>query len=112
MPIFLSIVACAMEPRMSCCHRRQSNEIDSVNRAASAAGVPENRPPLEMGKGFFMRCYGEESVGNRIESHAGKAGVRHDCMVALVSFCKQSRDPAASFPVFPLRNDLPRSGIL
>src|SRR2546422_10402033 len=52
--IFLSIVACAMEPRMSCRHNRQSNEMDSVKRATSAPGAPRNRPLRETGKFVFI----------------------------------------------------------
>src|SRR5437867_562340 len=33
-----------MEPRMSWRHSRQSNEMDSVNRATSAPGSPRNLP--------------------------------------------------------------------
>ena len=46
--------AWAMEPRMSCRHNRQSNEIDSVNRATSAPGPPANRPLRETGAIFFF----------------------------------------------------------
>ena len=49
MPIFFSIVAWAIEPRMSWRHSRQSNEMDSVNRTTSASGPPANRLLRETG---------------------------------------------------------------
>src|SRR2546430_7649550 len=70
--IFLSIVACAMEPRMSCRHNRQSNEIDSVKRATSAPGAPRNLPLRETGKLVFILPFAPESGTNNQESHAGK----------------------------------------
>src|SRR5260221_546532 len=53
-PAFCSIVAWATEPRMSCRQSRQSKEIDSVNRATSAAGPLENRPLRETGDFLFI----------------------------------------------------------
>ena len=53
-PIWCSISACAMEPRMSCRHNRQSKEMDSVNAATSAAGPLENRPLRDTGEPFFI----------------------------------------------------------
>jgi hypothetical protein len=53
-PIFLSIVAWAMEPAMSCFHSRQSKEMDSVNCATSAAGPLANRPLRETGDFWFV----------------------------------------------------------
>lgn len=40
---------------MSCCHKRQSKEIDSVNCATSAAGPPLKRPLRETGDFLFIR---------------------------------------------------------
>src|SRR5207244_77149 len=54
-PTFSSIVACAIDPMMSCFQRRQSKEIDSVNRATSSAGPVANRPLRETGDFFFMQ---------------------------------------------------------
>src|SRR2546428_4854771 len=75
-PILRSIVAWAMEPRMSWRHGRQSNEMDSVNRATSAPGSPRNLPLRESGELFFMPLFAPESLRNRPESHAGKADRR------------------------------------
>src|SRR6266536_3206031 len=72
-PILRSIVAWAMEPRMSWRHSRQSNETDSVNRATSAPRSPRNLPLRETGELFFMPLFASESVTNTPESHAGKA---------------------------------------
>ena len=56
-PIFCNIVAWAIEPRMSCCHSRQSKEMDSVNCATSAPGPPANRPLRETGECLFhVQC--------------------------------------------------------
>src|SRR5438094_427846 len=73
MPIFFSIVAWAIEPRMSWRHSRQSNEMDSVNRTTSASGPPANRLLRETGALFFMRLTALESATVAPESHAGKA---------------------------------------
>ena len=40
---------------MSWRHNRQSNEIDSVNRATSSAGPPEKRPLRDTGTLFLLR---------------------------------------------------------
>src|SRR5438128_7202872 len=69
-PILCSIVACAMEPRMSWRHNRQSNEMDSVNRATLAPGSPRNLPLRESGELFFMPLFAPEFVRDRPESHA------------------------------------------
>src|SRR5688572_8449044 len=53
-PTLCSMVACAMEPRISCSHSRQSNEMDSVNAATSAEGPDLKRPLRETGLDFFM----------------------------------------------------------
>ena len=68
-PIFCSISACAIEPRMSCRHSRQSNEMDSVNRATSAPGPLANRPLRDTGDVFFMLTISPECAPNRVESH-------------------------------------------
>ena len=39
---------------MSCFHNRQSKEMDSVNSATSAAGLPANRPLRETGGGVVL----------------------------------------------------------
>ncbi len=52
---FGALSAWTSEPRMSCRQSRQSNEMDSVNCATSAAGPPANRPLRETGEIFFMR---------------------------------------------------------
>src|ERR1041385_5687983 len=62
-----------MEPRMSCSHSRQSNEMDSVKRATSAAGPLANRPLRETG--FFLIFKRAECAVNSSESHAGKGRV-------------------------------------
>ena len=62
-----------MEPRMSCSHSRQSNEMDSVKRATSAAGPLANRPLRETG--FFLVFKRAECAMNKSESHAGKGPV-------------------------------------
>src|SRR5216117_3524426 len=75
-PILRSIVAWAMEPRMSWRHSRQSNETDSVNRATSAPGSPRNLPLRESGELFFIPLFAPESARNTPESHAGKADTK------------------------------------
>jgi len=69
-PTFCNMVACATEPRMSCRHRRQSNEIDSVNCATSAAGPAAKRPLRETGVVLLVRFNPGECWPDRAESHA------------------------------------------
>ena len=45
MPTFESIVAWALEPRMSCAHNRWSKDTDSPKLNISSAGAELNRPP-------------------------------------------------------------------
>ena len=68
-PAARSIVAWALEPRMSCRHSRQSNEMDSVKSATSAAGLPAKRPLRETGEVLFMRFNCAECAPKRPESH-------------------------------------------
>jgi glutamine synthetase type III len=53
-PILQSISAWAIEPRMSCRHRRQSKEMDSVNWATSALTLLAKRPLRETGDLLFI----------------------------------------------------------
>src|SRR5215472_14545096 len=48
---------------MSCRQRRQSNEIDSVKRATSAAGPPAKRPLRDTGEPVFMLDKPGRNVG-------------------------------------------------
>src|SRR5437867_2564132 len=67
-PIFRSMAACAIDPRMSCSQSCQSKEMDSVNRAASAFGRVVKRPERETGAMFFcidlvfIRCQEASTV--------------------------------------------------
>src|SRR3954469_9604894 len=74
MPIFCSMPACAMEPRISWRQSRQSNPMDWVNWATSDAGPDSKRPLRETGDAgevFFILKLGN-CAEERCGSHAGK----------------------------------------
>jgi hypothetical protein len=63
------MVPWAIEPAMSCLQSRQSNEMDSVNRATFAAGPSEKRPLRETGTVFCLDFTRIQRAGLALKSH-------------------------------------------
>lgn len=92
--IFWSIAACAMEPRMSCCHRRQSKEMDSEKAATSAAGPLANRPEREVMELFFIELRTGNVCGRAAKVTREAARWGRDAMA-----CRRKREPCGSLGV-------------
>src|SRR5260370_20251656 len=98
------MAACAMDPRMSCRHSRQSKETDSVNRATSADGPAAKRPLRDTGGLFLGRFNVAESAWNESESHA-KVGQAS----RLPQYCARRRQAGrlGRLPFYPTRFVIP-----
>ena len=95
-PTFRSIVACAIDPAISCRQSRQSNEMDSLNLATLGAGPPEKRPLRDTGLDFdsiFKRC---KLCAKNTKSHATKS--KEQIPVAPAFWCVFTYATASSMP--------------